>query len=328
MWIKRTQVYKSILKYHAGRIRNRGNLKRAARRCGIDHPLSIPIREIYIRLQTCISQCDHFLKHGRYCRRKHLYNRLDAAKERDDEEATDKILSIIQREKERSFWRRMNYALGKPRSGACLKVQVEKENGEMEEFSEKSSLHRAIWDNIHRKQFVLAEDAPLCQGRLRGRFGYCSISITARAILNGTYKYLDDFDQATKEILQECTQIRLIIPKDSVSTTITPKQWEGHWRRAKEQTSSSISGRHFWHYKAGIRSPYIGYIQALYATLIAKRGIVLDHWAQGLSVMLEKIFGCSLITKLRSILLMEGDFNASNKLIYGIRMLDQVQDTN
>ena len=37
--------------------------------------------------------------------------------------------------------------------------------------------------------------------------------------------------------------------------------------------------------------------------------------------MLEKIFGCSLITKLQSILLMEVDFIARNKTIYGIRML-------
>ncbi len=41
--------------------------------------------------------------------------------------------------------------------------------------------------------------------------------------------------------------------------------------------------------------------------------------------MLEKIFGCSLITKLRSILLMEGDFNATNKRIYGIRMMHNVR---
>ncbi len=37
--------------------------------------------------------------------------------------------------------------------------------------------------------------------------------------------------------------------------------------------------------------------------------------------MLEKIFGCSQITKLHSILLMEADFNETNKVIYGIRML-------
>jgi hypothetical protein len=39
----------------------------------------------------------------------------------------------------------------------------------------------------------------------------------------------------------------------------------------------------------------------------------------------REIFGCSLIIKLRSILLMEGGFNASNKLIFGIGMLEQVR---
>jgi hypothetical protein len=41
--------------------------------------------------------------------------------------------------------------------------------------------------------------------------------------------------------------------------------------------------------------------------------------------MLEKIFGCALITKLRSILLMEADFNATNKMVYGDRMLVNVR---
>jgi hypothetical protein len=37
--------------------------------------------------------------------------------------------------------------------------------------------------------------------------------------------------------------------------------------------------------------------------------------------MLEKMFGCMLITKLRSILLMEANFNSTNKMIYGQWML-------
>ncbi len=41
--------------------------------------------------------------------------------------------------------------------------------------------------------------------------------------------------------------------------------------------------------------------------------------------MLEKIFGCALITKLRSILLMEADFNTTNKTVYGVRMLANVR---
>jgi hypothetical protein len=41
--------------------------------------------------------------------------------------------------------------------------------------------------------------------------------------------------------------------------------------------------------------------------------------------MLEKMFGCTLISKLRAILLMEADFNFSNKLVYGVRMMDNVR---
>ena len=41
--------------------------------------------------------------------------------------------------------------------------------------------------------------------------------------------------------------------------------------------------------------------------------------------MLEKMYGCSLSSKLRAILLMEADFNFSNKMIYGVRMMNNVR---
>ncbi len=48
----------------------------------------------------------------------------------------------------------------------------------------------------------------------------------------------------------------------------------------------------------------------------------------GLSVMLEKTLGVTLVTKLRAILLMEADINASNKIIYGVGMMGQARDHN
>jgi hypothetical protein len=72
----------------------------------------------------------------------------------------------------------------------------------VDEMEGKEKLHDAIWDNIHCKHFNLAKEAPTCSGPLRGAFGYNSISPTARDILEGTYKYSPDFDEATKEILQ------------------------------------------------------------------------------------------------------------------------------
>ena len=56
-WIRRSQVYRSILRFHAERIRNKGTLKRAARRCGIHNPLSIPLSEVRERLKLCKEKC-------------------------------------------------------------------------------------------------------------------------------------------------------------------------------------------------------------------------------------------------------------------------------
>jgi hypothetical protein len=41
--------------------------------------------------------------------------------------------------------------------------------------------------------------------------------------------------------------------------------------------------------------------------------------------MLEKMFGVHLVSKLREILLMEADFNAMNKKVYGVWMLEEAR---
>ncbi len=219
LWIRRAQVYRLLLRYHAGKIRNQGNLNRTAR-SNIPDAFSLSIQEIYFCLKACVSKCKYFRKKGRCYHRKHLYNRLDAAKEKEDKEATTQIPAIIQREKDKSFWRKMSYSLGKPRGGACFRVQVKQADGTVQEYSGQDDLQRTIWRNIHEKRFHLAELAPLCSGPLRGTFGYNAICQTSHEILEGMYEYPPDFDQATKEILQECAAIRLKTPKSLVSATI------------------------------------------------------------------------------------------------------------
>ena len=58
LWIRLTQVYRSLLRYHRGLIPNRGNLKRTARRCGILHCFSISIEDILQRIKVCITSQD------------------------------------------------------------------------------------------------------------------------------------------------------------------------------------------------------------------------------------------------------------------------------
>ena len=215
--------------------------------------------------------------------------------------------------------------MAKPRGRSVHIVQTKSDDGHVTEHSTQDGVEQAIWKEIHGNRFFLAEQAPICQGRLRGEFGYLAESISAKKVLDNTYEFRQEFDQSTKELLQECARFRQIVPENSVNTRINGMQWQQRWRTASEKTSSSISGLHFGHYKAGAASDSISHFHALKTTIALQRGIALTRWKHGLSVMLEKMFGCTLVEKLRAILLMEADFNCSNKIIFGDRMMHNVR---
>ena len=172
IWIRRKQVYNSLLKYRQGRIKNKANLKRTARRCGIQNALRLSRKEICSRLQVCEDKCAYFLKHGASYRRKFLQRRLSVARKKKNREAEQRILEIIERERQRAFWKRVNYHMRKKQGGSVRIVQVEDEDGGINEYDTQDEVESAIWDVIHGKRFYLAERAPICEGRLRGEFGY------------------------------------------------------------------------------------------------------------------------------------------------------------
>ena len=112
----------------------------------------------------------------------------------------------------------------------------------------------------------------------------------------------------------------------TISADVLREDFIAFWKGAREKTSSSLSGRHFGHYKAASRSNKISEIHASFQHIASKSGIRLNRWAQGLTVMLEKIEGNIKVDKLRAILLMEADFNQMNKLFFGHRMIKQSEE--
>ncbi len=239
LWIPCTQVYRSLLRYHRGLIRNRGNLMRTARRCGILNCISLSVEEILHRMKVCINQCNYFQKHGKHYQRKHRNKCLQSAREREDEELEKEILSIIQQEKDQSFWQRINYVMGKPCGGSVRRVLVEDGNqdGNLVENTTQESVQEAIFNNIHCKQFFIAEAAPIYTGGLRGQFGYNAATKTAKAILAGTYEYPLDFDQAMREKCEECARIWEMILIDSLNIRITKDDWRCEGKGCHESTS-------------------------------------------------------------------------------------------
>jgi hypothetical protein len=98
IWIKREQIYNSLVEYNLGRNKNRGNLKRAVRKQGIKNPFQISMAELKTRLEVCAERNNYFRKNGHRYRKKFLLRQAETAREDGREEAAAKIMAIIKQE--------------------------------------------------------------------------------------------------------------------------------------------------------------------------------------------------------------------------------------
>jgi len=106
---------------------------------------------------------------------------------------------------------------------------------------------------------------------------------------------------------------------------ITPEQHKKGWKKAKETTSSSLSGAHFGHYKAGGNHKLINALHTMLTDILLRMGFLYQWWKKGINIMLEKIAGNCKVTKLQIILLFKADFNQLNKFI-GKEMMYQAEE--
>jgi hypothetical protein len=257
-------------------VKNRGNLKRAARRCNIPNHLSLSVVEIYEQLKECKKECLFFQEHGKQFRQKHLNNRLRIAQEEEDKEAFQKISAIIQWEQQQNFWRRLNYCTGKKKTRSATSIQVEERGGSIAEHTTRKPVEQTIFSEIHNKRYTMASEAPICNGKLFAKFGYTANTGAAQAVLDGTYVAPEGSDQAILDLFAEVAEIRWQVPQDSVSICITPQQWKRCWKAVNKETSSSESGLHFGHYIVGCTSDIITYYHAAWISVVIAHAIQLE----------------------------------------------------
>jgi len=183
--------------------------------------------------------------------------------------------------------------------------------GTRRECTEKQELEAACLAEAGRR-FTQAQHTPFLTEPLLSIFGETGLKKRAfRQVLDGTFRVPDNCDRLTQRFLSAARR-----PPDvqEVAPRSTQEYLQG-WRKARESTSSSMSGIHFGHYIAGTFNPEILIINRTMADIPMKTGYSPERWKHGLNVLLEKVPGDVNIKKLRIILLFEADFNANNKWI-------------
>lgn len=84
---------------------------------------------------------------------------------------------------------------------------MENQDGLVTEYNTQAEVQHMIWDKIHRERYHLAEEAPICQGHLRGEFGYNANTPAGEAVLNGTYSPPLGTHDGTQLLFQAIGQI-------------------------------------------------------------------------------------------------------------------------
>ncbi len=109
------------------------------------------LAEVLQRIEECKRECKFYQENGKRFRLTHLNEQMRLAQERNDEEVFKRIGAIIQRERQCSFWRRLNYVTGKQQTCSMMTVQVEEQSGLISESTTKDAVEDAIFTEVHNK---------------------------------------------------------------------------------------------------------------------------------------------------------------------------------
>ena len=321
-WLDRCHAFRQLIRLNSGkRIGNIANTKRFARRCGIERPGHLTLSQLVSQYRECKEHTKRLLAESPWMRRNYISEKLQAAIESEREEEATRLRAMLRAEAQAKAWRSIKGVTVPSAFNSVDRVEVPLMDGSIKECNTKETVERGIASE-NSKRFGMASHAPICHGALFELLGYSADTVTAEAILEGTFQSPGGVDGPTLILLEEIARIWKKMGEGEVSIVISPEDFQYYWKRAKERTASSYSGLHFAHYKSAAFSDYLSETHALKLSLITRTGSAPERWARGLNVMLEKVAGIALVTKLRAILLMEADFNYHNKLIFGQRMMN------
>ncbi len=79
-------------------------------------------------------------------------------------------------------------------------IQAEAPGGGIVEHTTRAPVKQTIFSEIHNKRYMMAGEAPICNGNLFDAFGYTANTTAGWAVLDGTYVAPDGTDQATLDL--------------------------------------------------------------------------------------------------------------------------------
>ncbi|MCK7581433.1 MAG: hypothetical protein MZV65_41245 [Chromatiales bacterium] len=277
----RRWLWKKVVERKLGRKVSSHLIRRTANKCGVVNPFCTSLAEA----QQCFDDCDREYAALKKRAPELCLEFLQSLASNESGEvvsASQKAArQLLRTERQRQDARHLRQVLGNAQGGAIACIEVVDGDGLLEVSTQDDVEHHTM--AMCAARFRLTEDTPPMTEPLRSALGFLGTTAAARQILAGTYEPPPDVDDLTREFLSVLQATAPLDPANRISCEITRHDFQQHWRKARERTSSSLSGLHYGHYKAAAHSDLLSEVHALMTELAVTGGTPLARWESGLS---------------------------------------------
>jgi len=256
------------------------------------------------------------------------------------EQRARQIKQIISREKMRRMFKKIGITLKKNYGGGLSRIDVPDAsaasivNGDPNNPKQWKGPWRSVTSpreialevcKINSSQYHQAHYTPFGSGQLADQLGRRGDTPLSQDLLRGTIppNLPTDLLPETFRILHSLTRE---VPTSQSSPIITGEEFINTYKVAKENTSSSTSGRHIGHYKAACRDPVLVSLHSRMMSLPFQAGFAPQRWTKVTDIMLEKEPNNPRCHRLRILALFESDLNHAKRVIIGRRLLHHLND--
>ena len=219
---------------------------------------------------------------------------------------------LLRHERQRELGRYAKAVTGKLESKSVTKVELDGV-----EHTTKESIENVLFD-VNYEKIRASDHTPFMTEPMVSEFGYRNNTDAANRVLDGTYHPPPGTTPTCRKLLHHMKKPTCI--KRSRYTrrprvAITTADHVRAFKKAKERTSAGMSGLHFGMFKAHTKKERLAAFDASMRSMAYTTGYAYKRWKKGLDVQLLKRARVWLARKLRTILLLEADFNMNNKAI-------------
>ena len=237
--------------------------------------------------------------------------RLAQAKEAENDiPAATHLRNMNKAEAQRRLFRTIKVVEQKLSSGSTSRVIVMTANGDQKELTTKAEIETAIIEENEKKYHQTEGTSQITSPILLPLLGKHGEGPAIDQILNGTFNPPPGISQSTIDFLQEC---KLPDNAPPIPTPDIGRRYVSHvksWRVRKEKTASA--NEHIGHYKACAGHPQLSWLMFQRMEIPDKTGYSPTRHRSCIDLMILKKSRNFLLSKQRTLGLLDSEFNHSN----------------